>query len=375
MIVFFLLLTINAKQWRLCSLLRLLCMTLGAFSILLWSLAGVATDVQKAEQQINDIQVLRIGTGGTSGTYFPVGSLIAQGLNNRMIADSLQDVNNRDVVLLAQRSSGSVSNVEDISAGLLESALVQADIAHLAYSGEGSVRSNLPKAELGAIASLYQESVHLVASRKSGIKNIEDLPGKRVSIDEVGSGTELDVQAIFEALGIAREKINIVYLKADDAISRLQQDQLDAFFIVAGYPIAAVTELVDTGIADIVPINGDGIDQLLMRHSFITRGEIPADTYANPNSVETLAVSALWVADWSMDEALVYRLTKALWSDEVQALLQQGHPKGGEIGFSSALRGLGIPVHPGAAKFYLESGLEIPQYNPVTLGQSRRAAQ
>ena len=308
----------------------------------------------------NELQILRIGTGGSSGTYFPVGSLIAQGLNNQVEGASLQDKDGNDVVLVAQRSNGSVSNVEDISAGLLESALVQANIAHLAYSGEGTVRSNLPKAELGAIASLYQESVHLVASRKSGIKSISDLPGKRVSIDEVGSGTELDVQIIFDSLGVAKDNINIVYLKPDDAISRLQLDQLDAFFIVAGYPVLAVKELVDTGIADIVPINGDGIEQILTRHSFVTLGEIPAGTYANANSVETLAVSALWVADWSMDETLVYRLTQALWSDEVQALLQDGHPKGREISLSSALLGLGIPVHPGAARFYQESGLEIP---------------
>ncbi len=322
-----------------------------------------------------ELQVLRIGTGGSSGNYFPVGSLIAQGINNHIAGDSLQNEHGRDVVLLAQRSNGSVSNVEDISSGLLESALVQADIAHLSYRGQDSVRSNMPKARLGAIASLYRESVHLVASRKSGINSIGDLSGKRVSIDEVGSGTELDVQIIFDALGMARERINIVYLKPDDAISRLQLDQLDAFFIVAGYPVQAVSELVDSGIANIVPISGEGIERILERDSFITRGEIPAGTYANTDSVETLAVSALWVAAWSMDEDVVYGLTKALWSDEVQALLMNGHPQGSQINLSSALLGLGIPVHPGAARFYQEAGIEVPSYRPITPEESAKVVK
>lgn len=304
----------------------------------------------------NGPATLRIGTGGSSGTYFTVGSLIAEGLNATSDSNPLTDKQGREVVIIAQRSSGSVANVEDMSIGLLESALVQADIVHWAFSGEGSYKHNLPRVNLGAIASLYRESVHLVASRKSGIKSIEDLAGKRVSIDEVGSGTELDVQLIFEALGLDQAEINIVYLKPDDAISRLQQDKLDAFFIVAGYPVGAVSDLINTGIADIVPIKGKSIDELVNKHTFFTPGEIPANTYNNDDNVETLAVSALWVANTSLEEDVVFQLTKLFWSEGVQSLLKHGHPKGEEIDPANALLGLGIPLHPGAEKFYRESG-------------------
>lgn len=307
--------------------------------------------------QANNPATLRIGTGGTSGTYFPVGSLIAEGLNAAGNSNPLTDNQGREVVVVAQRSNGSVSNVEDMSVGLLESALVQADIAHWAFSGEGSYKHDLPRVNLGAIASLYRESVHLVASRKSGIRSIADLVGKRVSVDEVGSGTELDVQLIFDTLKIAKDKINIFYLKPDDAISRLQQDQLDAFFIVAGYPVMAVSELINTGIAEIVPITGDGIDKLVSNHTFFTPGEIPAGTYSNEKNVETLAVSALWVANASLEEDVVFQLTRQFWSESVQSLLKNGHPKGREIYAADALLGLGIPLHPGAEKFYRESGI------------------
>ena len=303
--------------------------------------------------------LFRIGTGGSQGTYFLIGSLIAKGLNDQKNAQKAADVSAAKSLVVAQRSNGSVANVSDIAEGLLESALVQADVANWAQFGNAPTNFIPLGRNINAIASLYLESVHLVVASDSNIFSIDDLAGKRVSIDEVGSGTQLDVRMIFNAFELDESDVQLVYLKPADAISRLREGALDAFFSVAGYPVNSITELIDEGLARIISIDGAGLIDLVNQHSFFTQSEIPINTYKNTETVNTLAVAALWVVDSDADEDTVYRITKGLWSDDIQTLLQNGHPKGKEISLDTALLGLGIPLHPGASRYYREKGFDI----------------
>lgn len=320
--------------------------------------------VSAAGQQTNTrSDLFRIGTGGSQGTYFIIGSLIADGINNQRTASNAVNSATPEPLVIAQRSNGSVANVSDIAEGLLESALVQADVANWAQFGNAPADFIPLTANINAIASLYLESVHLVAASDSDIFTFNDLTGKRVSIDEVGSGTQLDVRMIFDALALDESGIQLVYLKPADAISRLREGTLDAFFSVAGYPVNSITELIDEGLARIVSIDGPGLDNLVNQHSFLTHSEIPINTYKNKETVNTLAVAALWVVDSEADEDTVYHMTKGLWSSDIQTLLQNGHPKGKEISLNTALLGLGIPLHPGASRYYRENGIDMRQLN------------
>lgn len=305
----------------------------------------------------NHPDVFRIGTGGSLGTYFRVGSLIADGINAEQ-ASATQTPAEGTPLVVAQRSNGSVANVRDIADGLLESALVQADVASLAYGSDSSELLNISQTDLMAVASLYLESVHLVVATDKGIERIADLKGKRVSVDELGSGTQLDVQFIFDAFEISEADIKPVYLKSGDAISRLRNGQLDAFFIVAGYPVSGITELIEEGVGKIVSIDGAGAEKLSERYPFFTQSTIPENVYRNTESVNTLAVAALWVLDGSINESVAYQLTASLWSKDTQNLLKSGHPKGLEITLDSALIGLGIPLHPGAARYYESQNID-----------------
>ncbi len=303
-------------------------------------------------------EIFRIGTGGSLGTYFPVGSLIAEGINAEQ-SSKTQSQTDGTQLLVAQRSSGSVANVNDIAEGLLESALVQADVAGLAYDGDSSELLNITQTDIKAVASLYLESVHLVAAADSGIERIDDLKGKRVSVDELGSGTQLDVQLIFDAFEISEADTKPVYLKTGDAINRLRNGQLDAFFIVAGYPVSGITELIEEGMGKIVSIDGAGAEKISERYPFFAQSTIPENVYRNTESVNTLAVAALWVIDGSISESVAYQLTASLWSTATQNLLRSGHPKGREITLGSALVGLGIPLHPGAARYYKSKNIDV----------------
>lgn len=299
----------------------------------------------------------RIGTGGSEGTYFPIGSLIARAISDTGDAHDGETYHASNLLAFAQRSSGSRVNVEDLSKGLLEAALAQADAVHWAYIGTGHFKDLQPMTNLRTVATLYLESVHLIVRHDSQIKDITDLKSKRVSLDEVGSGTLLNVQLILEAFNLSNDSMDVVYLKTVDAIKRLRENQLDAFFVVAGYPINAVTELVSEGKAKVIPITGPIVDQLAKEVPFFNPDTIPAGTYANDAGIQTLGVGAQLIVNSKLPNELIYNITGMLWSDKTQALLQKGHPKGAEINLDSALIGIEVPLHPGAARFYKEQGL------------------
>lgn len=306
-----------------------------------------------------DERVFRIGTGGNAGTYLPIGTLIAEALNEYKIPRNVNHEEGLDILLLAQRSNGSAANVREIGSGLLESGLTQADVAHWAYLGTGPLENSEKIPKLRAIGTLYFESLHLVASTESNIQTVGDLVGRSVSVDEVGSGTLLDVTPILKAYGLTSDDVKIVYLKPTDAIDRIRQGQLDAFFIIAGYPISGVSELVQEGKARIISIGDSAIEELLKAFPFFTADTIPAQTYSNTSSVSTLAVPAQWVVSAELDEALIYNITKALWNENTLGILAEGHPKGREVGITTALDGIGIPLHPGSERYYRELGMRI----------------
>lgn len=331
------------------------CAWIGCFAVFSMSFAVLFTvSFVSADSQ----RIIRIGTGGSSGTYFPIGTLIADSLSQH-INESDIDHAESSLIILPQRSNGSVANVKDIGAGLLESGLAQADVVHWAFHGIGPFDQMDPMTNLRALATLYFESLHLVAHVDSGIESVADLVGLRVSVDEIGSGTELDVRPILDAFEISNDELKMVFLKPTDSIDRLRNRQLDAFFIVAGYPVSGVSELIEEGVAILVPITGSIIDSLLEEHPFLTIDTIPANAYSNSVAIPTLAVAAQWVISSDVDDELAFDITKQLWSDKTQKTLVQGHQKGKELSLSSALKGIGIPLHTGAQKFYEQTGLNV----------------
>ncbi|AWM88401.1 TAXI family TRAP transporter solute-binding subunit [Microvirga sp. 17 mud 1-3] len=289
----------------------------------------------------------RIGTGGTAGTYYPVGGLLANAISNPP-----------QLVLTAQASNGSVANINSIASGALESGFSQADVAYWAYTGTGLFEGKNKLEDLRLLANLYPESIHLVAAKSANIKSVADLKGKRVSLDEPGSGTLVDARIILAAWGIKESDIKADFLKPNQAAEKMRDGGMDAFFFVGGYPTSAITELAATGGGiDIVPLSGPEADALIKQYSFFSTDDIPANTYKDVGAVKTLAVGAQWITSAKVPDNVVYEVTKNLWSDKTRAALDAGHAKGKFIRKETALAGAGIPVHAGAAKFYKEAGL------------------
>jgi TRAP transporter TAXI family solute receptor len=290
----------------------------------------------------------RIGTGGTAGTYYPIGGLIANAISNPP-----------QLVSTAVASNGSVANVNAIVGGAAESGFVQADVAYWAFSGTGVFQGKPKVEDLRSIANLYPESVHLVVRKAANVKSIGDLKGKKVSLDEPGSGTLLNARAILGAFGVTEKDIKAEFVKPNQAAELMKDGSLDAFFFTGGFPAAAISELASTGSGiDILPIAGPEVEKLQKDSPFFALDEIPAGTYKDVGAVKTIAVGAHWVTSAKISPDTVYAVTKALWSDKSRAALDAGHAKGKSIRKETALSGLqGVPLHPGAERFYKEAGL------------------
>lgn len=300
-------------------------------------LAGTGASAQQA--------FFRIGTGGTGGTYYPIGGIIANSVSTATLSAS------------AVATNGSVGNVNAINGGNLESGFSQSDVAFWAHSGTG-IYEGKPKVEsLRAIARLYPESFHLVARKGSGIRSFTDLKGKRLSLDEPGSGTLVDARLILAAHGMTEKDVRAEYLKPAPSADKLKDGSIDAFFSVTGYPQGAIAELAATAGIELVPIEGAPAEKLVKSYPFFAHDAIPDDAYKGVKGVKTVSVNALWVTSAKQPDAVVYEITKGLWSDKTRQLLDAGHAKGKSIQLAQATTGLGIPLHAGAEKFYREKGV------------------
>jgi TRAP transporter TAXI family solute receptor len=307
--------------------------------------AALGTLAATGGPALAQVKFFRIGTGGTGGTYYPVGGLIANAISNDKLNAS------------AVATNGSVANVNGIIGGSMESGFSQADINFWAYSGTGMYEGKPKVEELRAIANLYPESIHVMVRKGIGVKSVADLKGKRVSLDEPGSGTLVNAKAILAAYGLSERDIRPEYLKQTQSAEKLKDGSLDAFFQTTGYPQGTIVELATSPGIDLLPIQGAEAQKLQSQFKFFATDEIPAGVYKDIPATKTLAVGAQWVTSSKIDADLVYEVTKALWSDKTRQALDTGHAKGKSIRKESALAGVGIPLHPGAERFYKEAGL------------------
>jgi TRAP transporter TAXI family solute receptor len=302
----------------------------------------------------------RIGTGGTAGTYFPIGGLLSNAISNppgSRPCDQGGSCGVPGLIATAVASNGSVANINGIVAGSLEAGLTQSDVAYWAWSGTGVYEGKPKVEELRAIANLYPETIHLVARKGAGIKSPADLKGKRVSLDEPGSGTLVDARIVMDAYGVTEKDVKAEYLKPNAAGDRLRDGALDAFFFVGGYPTGAISELATSAGIELVPISGPQAKKILADYKFFGPDKVPADTYKDVGAVETISVNALLVTSAKQPSNLINGITKALWNANSRKLLDAGHAKGKAIRLETALDGVGIPLHPGAEAFYKEAGL------------------
>ena len=311
--------------------------------VLVIALAAV-TVIASASMAFAAKNYVSIATGGTSGTYFPIGGAIAQAVTK-----------GSDIQATAESSNASVANINLIAKGEMEVAFVQNDIAAWAYEGKLMFKS--PMKNVRTVAALYPEHIQLIVDSKSGIKKIGDLKGKRVGVGAPGSGTEGDAQAIFGEAGIKYGDMKVDFLDFGATTNRFKDNQIDAGIVVAGYPTASVMDLALTKDIEMLDFDKEFLTKLSKAHPYFVASVIPANTYSKiTKDINTPAVMAILVTHDKVSDDVIYNFTKAMFANI--GVIHAAHAKGKEINLETALNGLGsVPLHPGAAKFYKEKGM------------------
>jgi TRAP transporter TAXI family solute receptor len=310
-------------------------------------------------QAVDQVRFFQIGTATTGGTYFLIGGILANAVSNppgTRPCDRGGSCGVPGLIVVAQSTSGAVENVNLLRQRRLESALVQADIAHAALEGRDPF-DKTPYADLRAIANLYTETIHLVVRADGGMKTPAQLKGKRVALGEQGSGTLVTSRAILASYGLSEKTIKPFYLSPAAAGDRLVAGELDAFVIVGGYPLPAVSELARRVPIALLPFDDAKGAQLKKRLPFFTESRIDAGIYENVAAISSLGVGAQWLVRGDIKSKLVHDITAALWNDQTRLMLDSGHPRGKSIQLRTALDGLAVPLHPGAEQYYREVGL------------------
>ena len=280
-------------------------------------------------------------TGGTSGTYYPLGGEMAT-----IITDAT------GIQTDALSSNASADNVIALQEEEAELAFVQTDVVSNAVEGINAFDGN-PVDNVQAIGSLYPETIQIVTLENSGIESVEDLAGKAVSVGAPGSGTYINAEQILEVHGLTMDDINAQNLDFGESTGGIQDGNIEAAFITAGTPTGAVDGLAATNDITIVPIEQEKIDELVEKYPYYAADTVSSGTYGLEEDVNTVAVLAMLAVTDSVAEDVVYDITKALY----EGAENMAHAKAEFITLEKATDGVGIDFHPGAKKYFEEEGV------------------
>ncbi len=283
-----------------------------------------------------------IATGGSSGAYFALGGAISNQLNQKV-----EGINSS-----VQSTGASAVNATLLGTEKVELAFAMNDVVSYAYTGTEVFQEKGKVENLRGIAAMYPNFVQLVTVEKTGIKEVSDLKGKRVGVGAPGSGTEVNARQILKAYGITYDDIKADYLSYAEAIEQMKNGAVDAAFLTSGLPNSTIMDLATTQDVKIVPIRKEAVENLAKEYPFYASEVIPAGTYDNEEDVETAAVQTLLVTRADLSDDLVYNITKTIF--ENLDALRETHSAANSIKLESVRKGMPIPLHPGAEKYFNE---------------------
>jgi len=304
--------------------------------------AGVALALSASAQAAEFINVL---TGGTSGVYYPLGVALSQ-IYGKAIPDAKSTV---------QSTKASAENLNLLQAGKGEIAFTLGDALSDAWKGDAESGFKVPLKRLRSVAGIYSNYIQIVASADSGIKTLADLKGKRVAVGAPKSGTELNARAILKGAGLVYADLGKVeYLPFGESVELMKNRQLDATVISAGLGVAAVRDLATSIKMVLVTIPADVVTKV--GDPAYQSAVIPAKTYEGQMAdVTTVAIQNILVSHEGVSTDMVYKMTKAMFDNLDQMVA--AHAAAKAIKRENAIKGLPVPLHPGAEKYYREVGL------------------
>lgn len=321
--------TLNIKQL----------LVIGTLSLFLIACGDDKQEINVADPNSLETKFVTVVTGGASGPYNILGTTLAQ------IYSKNYRVNSK-----AQATAASIQNLNLLNQGKAEVAFVMSDVLSQAINGSDAFPK--PLENIAQMAVLYPNYVQIVTSKKSGIKTMDDLKGRRVSVGDLNSGAELNSRTLLNGHGITYDDLKVDFLAYTEAVDALKAGRLDAAILTSGLPNASILELEQGFDLQLVEIRKEMVDEITKNQDYFLSGEIPANTYNNTEAIPTAVIVNALVVRKDLSDEDVYKLTKAFF--ENLTTLSNAHQAAKDISLKDAQNGLIAPLHSGAKKYYDE---------------------
>ena len=298
-----------------------------------------------------DEPMMTIVTGNITGVYYSAGSAVAKMHNKKRKEYGLR--------LISEASEGSIANIGYVVNGSAEFGIAQANILYSAWHGERFWKDN-PQNNLRAILGLHTEDFTIIAAADAKINTPEDLKGKRVNIGEFGSSDELLVMDMFKFFNLDPEKdLEVIEEPNYTSPELIQERKIDAYFYTVGHPNLSIKE-ASSGKRQIVIVSPgrEMISRSLPVSPYLIATEIGIDYYpnlVNKEPIPTIGVKAILFTNKDTDETIVYNMVKEVF--ENFNLFRRQHPVFVNLTPKKLSRGLIVPLHPGAERYFKEAGL------------------
>ena len=293
---------------------------------------------------------ITIGTGGVTGVYYPTGGAICRLVNKGR--------KEHGVRCSVESTGGSVYNLNTIRAGELDMGVAQSDWQYHAYNGSSKFEDAGANKDLRAVFSVHPEPFTVVARKDSGIKNFDDLKGKRVNIGNPGSGQRGTMEVLMAAKGMTKDDFSLVSeLKSAEQSKALCDNKIDAMVFTVGHPSGSIKEATTSCDAVLVAVNGPAVDKLVAENDYYRKATIPGGMYrGTSDDTATFGVGATFVSSTNTPSDTVYAVVKSVFEnfDSFRKL----HPAFANLKKEEMIKdGLSAPLHDGAVRYYKEAGL------------------
>ena len=288
-------------------------------------------------------EFITVGTGPTSGIYFPIGGAFATALKEYGYQTS------------AEATNATGQNIQNILNGDAEIAIAMQDVVMQAYTGTGAYEGMGEATDLRALMRLWPNYVQLVTVEGTGIKSVEDLRGKRVGVGAANSGVEVNARMILNAYGITYDDIKPDYLAYGEAIDNMKNGQCDAVFVTSGLPNATVMDLSVQYDMVVVPIDGEGREKLVEEYPYYAKSVIPAGTYNNTEDVEGLFVYNIMLVRKDLSDNMVYDMLEGIFQN-ISTIKASHNAADKNIDITFGVDDIQLPLHPGAEAFWRDNG-------------------
>ena len=291
------------------------------------------------------VQFVNVLTGGQSGVYYPLGVALSQ-----MYAQEIPNVKGT-----AQVTKASAENMNLLQAGRGELAWALADSVSDAWNGVEEAGFTKPLDKLRGLSGTYNNYIQIVANAESGVKSLEDLKGKRISVGAARSGTELNARAILKAAGLTYDDFaKVEYLPFGESVELMKNRQLDATLQSAGLGVSSIRDLAASVDIVVVPVSEEVVENV--NDPAYQPAVIPANTYAGQSvDLPTAAIPNFLVTHSGVSDDLAYEMTKVLY--ENLDTFKSSHNAIENMDIKNAINGMPVPLHPGAERYYKEQGL------------------